>query len=124
MCHPLAVSGATALAVGIVLQVLLVVRPAREWRSKVTPGTAVPAPAFVIERERTRWWHEETLIGQRLGWFFSAQGLLGTGFAWLRYRLAEARRTSPPMRCRAGDIVACAATNRTLWAWYAASRLY
>lgn len=38
---------------------------------------------------RERWWYEEKLIHHRLSWFFSAQGLLGLGYAWLRYRVAE-----------------------------------
>jgi ABC-type multidrug transport system permease subunit len=38
---------------------------------------------------RQRWWYEENLINQRLTWFFTSQGLLGLGFAWLKYRIAE-----------------------------------
>lgn len=42
-----------------------------------------------LKHARDRWWYEEKLINQRLTWFFNAQGLLGLGYAWLRYRIAE-----------------------------------
>lgn len=52
----------------------------------------IESQKLLFERQkhaRERWWYEETLIHQRLTWFFSAQGLLGLGYAWLRYRIVE-----------------------------------
>jgi len=49
---------------------------------------------------RERWWYEEKLIHHRLTWFFNAQGLLGLGYAWLRYRIAEVQ-ASPGQVTRA-----------------------
>lgn len=40
---------------------------------------------------RERWRHEDELINQRLTWLLSAHALLGAGYAWLRYRVAEVR---------------------------------
>lgn len=46
--------------------------------------------AFAVERHaRERWWHEEELINQRLGWLLTAQGVIGAGYAWLMHRIAE-----------------------------------
>lgn len=42
-----------------------------------------------LKHARERWWYEEKLVHQRLTWFFSAQGLLGLGYAWLRYRVTD-----------------------------------
>lgn len=42
-----------------------------------------------MKHARERWWYEESLINQRLSWFFAAEGLLGLGYAWLKYRIAE-----------------------------------
>jgi hypothetical protein len=38
---------------------------------------------------RERWWREEELIKQRLGWLLSAQAVVGGGYGWLRHRMAE-----------------------------------
>lgn len=37
---------------------------------------------------RDRWWKEDQLVHQRLTWLLSAHVILGTGYAWLKYRIA------------------------------------
>lgn len=54
---------------------------------------------------RDRWRHEDELINQRLTWLLSAHALLGAGYAWLRYRVAEVRldlaaQDKPPQSLR------------------------
>jgi hypothetical protein len=46
----------------------------------------------MIDKEQQateRWRHEDELINQRLTWLLSAHALLGSGYAWLKYRIAE-----------------------------------
>lgn len=38
---------------------------------------------------REQWWKEEQLMNERITWLLSAHALLGSGYAWLKYRIAE-----------------------------------
>ena len=48
------------------------------------------ALAFEVEKHaRERWWKEDLLVHQRITWLLTASGILGAGFGWLKYRVAE-----------------------------------
>lgn len=45
---------------------------------------------FEVEKHaRERWWHEDELINQRTSWLLTTQGVLGTAFGFIKYRVAE-----------------------------------
>jgi hypothetical protein len=40
-----------------------------------------------------RWWQEDELVNQRTTWLLTTQGVLGTAYGFLLYRIAEVRYT-------------------------------
>jgi hypothetical protein len=36
-----------------------------------------------------RWWHEDELVNQRTTWLLTTQGVLGTAYGFILYRIAE-----------------------------------
>jgi hypothetical protein len=53
------------------------------------PGSDRDHALEVEIHARTRWWHEDDLISQRLSWLLNAHAIVGAGYAWLRHRMAE-----------------------------------
>lgn len=66
---------------------------------------------------RERWWREEELIKQRLGWLLSAHAVVGAGYGWLRHRIAETAvdiARAPDAPALQASLTAYAATLRQL----------
>jgi hypothetical protein len=40
-----------------------------------------------------RWWQEDELVNQRTTWLLTTQGVLGTAYGFLVYRIAEVKYT-------------------------------
>ncbi len=55
------------------------------------PGTeAKQSLALEIEKQaHERWWREDELVNQRMTWLLTTQGVLGTAFGFILYRIAE-----------------------------------
>lgn len=47
----------------------------------------------VIRHARERWWQEDELVNQRTTWLLTTQGVLGTAYGFLLYRIAEVEYT-------------------------------
>lgn len=62
--------------------------PARE----VTELAAIEREKLAFDKEkeaRERWLHEDALVDQRITWLIQTQGVIGTAYAFLRYRVAD-----------------------------------
>ncbi len=63
---------------------------------------------FEIEKHaRERWWHEDNLVNQRTTWLLTTQGVLGTAFGFVKYRIAELsfRAIDKPVEFKLPDYV-------------------
>lgn len=50
---------------------------------------------FEIQKHaHERWWHEDELVNQRTTWLLTTQGVLGTAYGFVRYRIAEVKYRS------------------------------
>jgi hypothetical protein len=63
------------------------------------PGPESSSLQFEIKKHaHERWWREDELVNQRMTWLLTTQGVLGTAFGFILYRIAEVNYSleSPP----------------------------
>lgn len=55
------------------------------------PGADQQLNLEIEKHAHERWWHEDELVNQRTTWLLTTQGVLGTAYAFVLYRIAEVR---------------------------------